>query len=64
MDLKPEEIILLACATEYELSGQAVGRLQKILEKVENNIADENHVGGRILSYSQSMGWIKENSHV
>lgn len=64
MDLKPDEIVLLACAAEYELSGQAVKKLQKVLEKIEYNIASEENIGSRILSYGTSMGWIsKGNSH-
>lgn len=60
-EFKPDDIILLACAVEYDLNGTALSKLQNILERIEHQIADEDSfVGERVYAYGRSMGWIKE----
>jgi hypothetical protein len=60
-EFKLDDVILLACAAEYDLNDEALSRMQVLLEKVEHLIADEDaFVGERVYAYGRSMGWIKE----
>lgn len=60
--LSSDEITMLAYALEYEseCSDEIYAHVNKILDKIENNLNIDTPIGNRISEYGKSMGWNKE----
>ena len=55
-----DDIILLAYALEYECNDKVQSKVNKVLEKVENQIHIDTFIGNRLCEYGRIMGWSKD----
>jgi hypothetical protein len=59
--ISTDEIMMLAFYSEYSCNDEIQGKIDSILEKIENNISIDTYVGNRLLEYGKSMGWHEED---
>ena len=59
-NLSSDEIIMLAYGLEYDYNGAIQNKINKILEKIENELHVDTYVGNKLFEYGRIMGWQKE----